>query len=124
MENQVLKTWADGDWTKRLTKTLTVGMVDDDQGAGEIYKPWYISLTQIPDALAKQKVRGLPRTGKSILLTAADVVTLVKHLLESELVRLTEAGPIDGHAADYFDSQVWQQRRIKSAKKTKRSKFI
>ena len=45
-----LKTWADPDWTRRLTPRLRVGMVDEELPVGKEggRKSWYLTLTQSP----------------------------------------------------------------------------
>ena len=83
-----LKTW-DGDtggWRTALSPSTTVCMTDDDVGAGETKKPWWIYLAQTEDPPPVRT--GLP--GKHLLLSQDEAVALVRYLLQSGLVEFDE----------------------------------
>jgi hypothetical protein len=83
--------WGDPDWSRRITPRLHVGMVDEElpeseRGKKWKRKSWYIALRQHPDLLKKYgPVKGLPKTGTTLLLFEDDVVALVGYLTETGL---------------------------------------
>jgi hypothetical protein len=87
-----LKMWDDPDWSRRITPRLHVGMVDEElpeseRGKKWKRKSWYITLTQNPDLLKKiGQVKGLPKTGTTLLLFEDDVIALVDHVCQCGLV--------------------------------------
>ena len=95
------KAWRDADWTRSVTPTLHVSRVDQnlDVNTQVDRKPWYLALTQNPDRLsALGSVRGLPPSGKTLLLFEDEVVALCTYLMESGLVTLTDDGLVNGPA--------------------------
>lgn len=92
-----LKMWADSDWSRRLTRTLRVGRVDDDRGSSQ-NKLWYLSrLTQYPDRLKARRgpwPRGLTRRGKTLLLSQYEVLELVKYALAGGLLGIADDGDV------------------------------
>jgi hypothetical protein len=95
-----LKMWADKSWSKRITKRLHVGIVDEELPFGREggRKSWYIALTQDPDLLKKLgPVKGLPKNGTTMLLED-DVIALVQYLLDG-LVEFDADGRVVNSAA-------------------------
>lgn len=85
--SRTLKAWDDPAWKRKLSAALTVSRVDADiptDKQSRNRKPWYIALTQEPDALSVVGgVDGLPE-GKTLLLTEREIVALVEYLLEPQ----------------------------------------
>jgi len=110
-----LKTWNDPDHTRRLTPRLSVGMVDEALPMGKEggRKSWYLSLTLDPDLLKTLgPVKGIPRKGKSVLLFEDDVIALVQHLADAELVMVDDDGRIvNGQAVQWEDARPKRSRR-------------
>jgi hypothetical protein len=107
-----LKTWSPRtakDWTRRLTPRLSVGMVDEEIPFGKEggRKSWYLSVTVDPDLLKTLgPVKGTPRKGKTVLLFEDDVIALVQHLADAELVMVDDDGRIvSGQAV------LWEEAR-------------
>src|SRR3954465_15077266 len=88
-----LKAWGAPDWTRKVSKTLTVSRVDEDIPMDQLRadrKPCYLALTQAPDQLARVGgVRGLPE-GTTLLLSEDDVLALAQYLLEPQLALWVE----------------------------------
>ena len=87
-----LKMWGDSDLSRRVTPRLHVGVVDEElpeseRGEKWKHKSWYIALTQHPDLLKKLgPVKGLPKTGTTLLLFEDDVIAFVEHVTKCGLV--------------------------------------
>jgi hypothetical protein len=77
-----LKMWGDPAWSRRLTRRLHIGMVDEELPVGQEggRKSWYLALTQ-PENLAATlgPVRRVPK-GHTLLLFEDDVVALTQYL--------------------------------------------
>lgn len=121
-----LKTWGQGEWTRRLTPRLKVGMVDEDLPVGTEggRKSWYLTLTQDADLLEKLgPVKGVPTKGKTLLLFEDDVVALVRHLDQRDLVIPNERGNlVNGPAQEWneietFRSQVQASKKASLARR-------
>jgi hypothetical protein len=95
-----LKMWGDPSWSRRITPRLHVGMIDEElpekeRGVLWKHKSWYLSLTQHPDLLKKLGgVKGLPKNGTSLLLFEDDVVALVEHLFDANLIEFDDDGRV------------------------------
>lgn len=112
-----LKTWsgpAAKSWTRRLTPRLAVGLVDEDLPAGKEggRKSWYLSLTADPDLLKTLgPVKGIPRKGNTVLLFEDDVIALVQHLADAELVMVDDDGRIvNGQAVRWEEARPKRSR--------------
>jgi hypothetical protein len=112
-----LKTWSgrtSKDWTRRLTPRLSVGMVDEGLPFGKEggRKSWYLSLTLDPDLLKTHgPVKGVPREGKTVLLFEDDVIALVQHLIDSEMVLPGEDDRVLNGDAHRWDDAKRRKRR-------------
>jgi hypothetical protein len=100
---------------RRLTPRLRVGMVDEELPFGTEggRKSWYLSLTADPDLLETLgPVKGTPRKGKTVLLFEDDVIALVQHLADAELVMVDDDGRIvNGQAL------LWEEARPKRSRR-------
>jgi hypothetical protein len=112
-----LKTWDDKNWTRRLTPRLSVGMVDEDLPYGKEggRKSWYLTLTQDTDLLEKLgPVFGAPTKGKTLLLFEDDVVALVQHLADADLVEMNDEGRLlNGPACSHERARKRPPRKAK-----------
>jgi len=111
-----LKTWDDSDWTRRLSPRLSVGRVDEELPFGKEggRKSWYLTITQDSDLLKTLgPVKGVPQKGRTLLLFEDDVVALVQHLADSELV-VMEAGQLTNGPASEWDDMRARKRPRKS----------
>ncbi len=79
-----LRTWDSSNWKQALSPSITVGVADDDVGAGR--KPLWICLVQTED----RPPVGTGLSGKQLLLSEDEAAALVGYLLESNLVVLDE----------------------------------
>jgi len=108
-----LKAWDDRDWSRKLTKTLSVARVDEDIPADKLKKnrkPWYLALTQNPDLLEEVgDVSGIPEVGTTILLSEYEVVELVKYLLESQTAVWTETDDPDNIGVGDYSAFMFEQ---------------
>jgi hypothetical protein len=107
-----LKTWsgpATPDWPRRLSRNVSVGLVDEELPVGHDggRKSWYVTVTQDEDLLETLgPVRGAPTTGKTLLLFEDDIVKFVQHLWDTGLLVTDDAGRfVNGHAA------IWERAR-------------
>jgi hypothetical protein len=118
-----LKTWADKDATRRLTPRLRVGVVDEDLPFGKEggRKSWYLSVTQDPDLVETLgPVHGLPKRGKTLLLFEDDVVALVRHVIDNDLVAVDY-----DHQVSNLPALIWdhaeKRRRAMARKKARKN---
>jgi hypothetical protein len=124
-----LKMWGDPDWSYRMTPGLHVGMVDEwlherERGRLWNHKSWYISLTQNPDLLKKLGgVKGLPEKGTSLLLFEDDVVALVQHLFDHDLIDFDDNGRVV-NADVVRDAQRRYEPPLSAAEYAKHAKAI
>src|SRR3954471_1026790 len=87
-----MKAWRDKDWNRKLSDTLTVARVDENiptHEQGRRRKPWYVALTQQPETDVAD-IHGVPKDGRTLLLSEDDAVALVKYLLEPQVVVWSE----------------------------------
>ncbi len=110
-----LKTWDDSSGTRRLSPRLSVGRVEElPFGKEGGRKSWYLTITQDTDLLKTLgPVKGVPKKGKTLLLFEDDVVALVQHLADSELVVMDEAGQLQNGPAVEWDEARKRPRKAK-----------
>lgn len=78
-------------------------------------KSWYLSLTADPDLLKTLgPVKGIPRKGKTVLLFEDDVIALVQHLADAELVMMDDAGRILNGPAHEWENPLRRRPRRKA----------
>lgn len=112
-----LKTWSPAtarDWTRRLNRNLSVGMVDEELPFGKEggRKSWYLALTQDTDLLKTLgPVQGVPKKGKTLLLFEDDLIALVQHLCDADLITFDDTGRVvNGRAAEWEESRQLRKR--------------
>lgn len=96
-------------------------MVDEALPMGKEggHKSWYLSLSADPDLLKTLgPVKGTPRKGKTVLLFEDDVIALVQHLADAELVMVDDDGRIvNGQALEWDDAARRKRSRRKARPK-------
>jgi hypothetical protein len=112
-----LKTWSAKDWTRRVSPRLRVGMVDEELPFGTEggRKSWYLTLTQDPDLLKTLgPVKGTPKKGTTLLLFEDDVIALVQHLADGELVMVDEDGRVVNGPAHIYEDAARRRRKARA----------
>jgi len=117
--------WADDDFSRRVTRRLHVGMVDEwlnesERGVKWNHKSWYLALTQRDDLLKKLGgVRGLPKHERALLLFEDDVVALVQYLFDSGLIDFDD----DGRVVNVMAVEDAKRKPIKPLSKAEIAKY-
>jgi hypothetical protein len=116
--------WADPSWTRRLTPRLSVAMVDEELPFGREggRKSWYLAVTGDRDLVREWgPVPGLPTKGNTLLLFEDDLVALVQHLFDGNLIEFDEDGRAINGKAHEFEELNRLQAQARAVKRRKRT---